>query len=33
MNVVAGLVRFILLAALVLFVLYVAWTIRRDLES
>lgn len=33
MNVIAGLVRFVLLAALVLFVLYIAWTIRRDLES
>lgn len=32
MNVLAGLLRFALLAALVLFVLYVAWTIRRDVE-
>lgn len=32
MNVLAGLLRFVLLAALVLFVLYVAWTIRQDME-
>ncbi|GBC96530.1 MAG: hypothetical protein KatS3mg022_2628 [Armatimonadota bacterium] len=32
MNVLAGLLRFVLLAALVLFVLYVAWTIRQDVE-
>lgn len=32
MNVLAGLLRFALLAALVLFVLYVAWTIRQDVE-
>lgn len=32
MNVLAGLLRFVLLAALVVFVLYVAWTIRRDVE-
>lgn len=32
MNVLAGLLRFVLLAALVMFVLYVAWTIRRDVE-
>lgn len=32
MNILAGLLRFVLLAALVLFVLYVAWTIRRDVE-
>lgn len=32
MNVLAGLLRFVLLGALVLFVLYVAWTIRRDVE-
>lgn len=32
MNVLAGLIRFVLLAALVLFVLYVAWTIRQDVE-
>lgn len=32
MNVIAGLLRFVLLAALVLFVLYVAWTIRQDME-
>lgn len=32
MNVLAGLLRFVLLAALVVFVLYIAWTIRRDVE-
>lgn len=32
MNVLTGLLRFVLLAALVLFVLYVAWTIRQDVE-
>lgn len=32
MNVLAGLLRFVLLAALVLFVLYVAWIIRQDVE-
>ncbi|GIV20321.1 MAG: hypothetical protein KatS3mg023_2072 [Armatimonadota bacterium] len=32
MNVLAGLFRFVVLAALVLFVLYVAWTIRQDVE-
>ncbi len=32
MNVLAGLLRFVLLAALVVFVLYVAWTIRQDVE-
>lgn len=32
MNVLAGLLRLVLLAALVLFVLYVAWTIRQDVE-
>ncbi len=32
MNVLAGLLRFVLLAALILFVLYVAWTIRQDVE-
>lgn len=32
MNVLAGLLRFVLLAGLVVFVLYVAWTIRRDVE-
>ncbi len=32
MNVLAGLLRFLLLAALVVFVLYVAWTIRQDVE-
>ncbi len=32
MNVLAGLLKFVLLAALVLFVLYVAWTIRQDVE-
>lgn len=32
MNVLAGLLRFVLLAALVLLVLYVAWTIRQDVE-
>lgn len=32
MNVLAGLLRFVLLAVLVVFVLYVAWTIRRDVE-
>jgi hypothetical protein len=32
MNVLGGLFRFVLLAALVLFVLYVAWTIRQDVE-
>lgn len=32
MNVLAGLIRFVLLAALVLFVLYVARTIRQDVE-
>jgi hypothetical protein len=32
MNVLAGLLRFVVLAALVLFVLYVAWTIRQDVD-
>jgi hypothetical protein len=32
MNVLAGLFRFVVLVVLVLFVLYVAWTIRHDVE-
>jgi hypothetical protein len=32
MNVLAGLFRFVFLMVLVLFVLYVAWTIRQDVE-
>lgn len=32
MNVVLGLARFAFLGLLVLFVLYVTWLIRRDLE-